>query len=316
MHVFVSCRDVGYALLRVCASEEMLNLFDFAVGPEFAEVVVVGVPLGGFAVHGDFEHGLSFVVAAVVDEGFLDCSEHTQFGRTQGKGVVVQDLLGAEFEGVSLVEESLTHGHCGAGGVVAGQEAFQFQACEIHPLFLLLECHLEQVSVGGQVLAGGVDNQCIRENHIDIRVSVEIANGGGHFVGVPSVVLVGKKNDVPVAERGRFAEVSYHAETFVVSVHADRRFGRVAQSRYDRHGAVRAPVVAHHDFVNGHGLRQDGLDLFLDIVFAVVCTEGYREHGVLMIEPRKRLQKHLPEFESSCVAQMGHFILEFIIVCF
>ena len=97
MHVFVSSGDVGYALLRVCASEGMLNLFDFAVGPEFAEVVVVGVPLGGFAVHGDFEHGLPLVVAAVVDEGLLDYSEHTQLGSSQGKGVVVQDLLGAEF---------------------------------------------------------------------------------------------------------------------------------------------------------------------------------------------------------------------------
>lgn len=249
MHVFVSCRDVGYALLRVCASEEMLNLFDFAVGPQLAEVVVVGVPLGGFAVHGDFEHGLPFVVAAVVNEGFLDYSEYTQLGSSQGEGVVVQDLLGAEVEGFSLVEESLAHGHCGAGGMVAGQEAFQFQTCEIHPLFLLLECHLKQVSVGGQVLAGGVDYQRVGENNLMLRMPIEVFEDGFDFIWMPTVVLVGEEYYVAHAQRCRFFEVFHYAKTLFVTMELD--FAIALHLLYDANRSVAAPIVAHHNLIHG-----------------------------------------------------------------
>ena len=50
---------------------------------------------------------------------------------------------------------------------------------------------------------------------------------------------------------------------------------------------VGASVVAHYNLIHFHRLIQDGLQLFANVMLAIVCAKSYREHGYFVLCARR-----------------------------
>jgi hypothetical protein len=99
-----------------------------------------------------------------------------------------------------------------------------------------------------------VNDVSVGENQPCFRMRRELLLGALETNGIPDVVLVAQRNQVPITERNRAFKICGEAQVVFILEDSDGEGNRCSKLADDLDRSICRPVVADHQFVGQPGL--------------------------------------------------------------
>jgi hypothetical protein len=106
-----------------------------------------------------------------------------------------------------------------------------------------------------------IDDISIREDQTRTRMSHELLLGALETIGIPDVVLVAERDQVPGTEPNGLLKITCGAQGLRVLDDYDREGNRGGKFANDGKGLIRRPVVTHHQLIRQPGLLLNTFEL-------------------------------------------------------